>query len=74
MAGGRGQSELRQIQRVTSGVVDPIRVHTDSQVRGNVVLGWSEIEGELDFRVAGSPLPPGFERSGGGCDGMKARK
>ena len=44
----------------------------DSQVRGDVVLGRSEIESELDFRIAGSSLPVSFERARGGCGGMVA--
>ncbi len=74
MAGGRGQSELREIQSVRGSVVDSVGAGADSQVRGDRVLGRSEIEGELDFRVAWSSLPASFERAGGGCGGMVARK
>ena len=74
MAGGRGQGELRQVQSVIGGVVDPIGMGADSQVPGDVVLGRSEIESELDFRIPRSSLPASFERAGGGCGGMEARE
>ncbi len=70
MAGGRGQGELRQVQSVSGGVVEPAGMRADSQVPGYVVLGRSEIDGELNFGIAGSSHPASFERAGGGCGRM----
>ena len=68
--GGSGQSELWQVQRVAGNIVDAVGMRADSQVPGDMVLGRSEIEGELDFSIAGSSLPASFERAGDRCCGM----
>ena len=72
MGCGRGQGELRQIQSFIGDIINSVGVGADSQVRWNVVLGRSEIESELNFRISRSSLPASFERARGGCGGMIA--
>ena len=71
MDGGRGQGELREIESVVGDVINAVGVGSDSQVGGDLVLGRSEIESELDFGIAASSLPTSFERARGGCGGME---
>ena len=69
MAGGRGEGELRKIKSVRSGVVGANGMGGERELFG--VRGRSGVESELDFGVAASSLPAGFDGAGGERGEMK---
>ncbi|MGO9165789.1 MAG: hypothetical protein ACLP56_02845, partial [Candidatus Sulfotelmatobacter sp.] len=74
MAGGRGEAELRQFERVASGIVHAGGVGGEWQLSGSGARRRSDIEGEPDFGVAASSFPASFERAGSESRWMQSRE